>query len=436
MKYKGLFILDTDVNVLGANGALFDDFGTMRKNKGTNSLFTVPYQTEPGSTTDLKPLKKTIRFSKILPIKGTMLNWGGTIQVADVLDLEGGTLSGVGASTIQGDVLNNGTVNGILPGIPNSFANITITGNYSQPTGVLNLGIGGTTGGTNFDQLTITGAAVLAGTLNVSLINGFTPSLGQTFQILTFGSYTGNFQTVTGLQLGSNQFDIQYNSTNVTLVVVAASSPSAPTVTALSANTGTTAGGTSVTITGTNFYHVTGVSFGTITANSFTVNSTTSITASAPPHATGTVDITVTTATGTSSTSSSDQFSYTAGTGPTVTGVSPSIGDSGGDTTVVTVTGTNFLGTTAVYFGTTPADYFIVNSATKITALAPAHAAGTVDITLSTGSGTSSTSSADHFAYAGVPSVSGISPILGSCPIRIAKHSSVHYPSLKRFTDG
>ena len=81
-----------------------------------------------------------------------------------------------------------------------------------------------------------------------------------------------------------------------------------PTISSISPTSGPTVGGTSVTINGTNFTGATAVSFGA-TAAMFTVNSATQITASAPAG-TGTVDIRVTTAGGTSATSAADQFTY------------------------------------------------------------------------------------------------------------------------------
>src|SRR5262249_48349033 len=82
---------------------------------------------------------------------------------------------------------------------------------------------------------------------------------------------------------------------------------SEPTVTNVNPNTGPTSGGTSVTITGTNFSGATAVSFGGNAAGSFTVNSASQITATSPAGV-GTVDVTVTTAGGTSATSSGDRF--------------------------------------------------------------------------------------------------------------------------------
>ncbi len=86
--------------------------------------------------------------------------------------------------------------------------------------------------------------------------------------------------------------------------------PPAPTVSGVSPNSGSSAGGSTVTITGTNFTMASTVSFGTVAATSVTVNSPTSITATSPAGSTGPVDVTVTTSGGTSATSYADQFTY------------------------------------------------------------------------------------------------------------------------------
>jgi hypothetical protein len=87
---------------------------------------------------------------------------------------------------------------------------------------------------------------------------------------------------------------------------------------------------------------------------------------------------------------------------PTVTAVSPSSGTPAGGTTV-TVTGTNLTGATAVAFGSVPATAVTVASASQLTATAPAEAAGTVNITVTTPGGTSAISSADRFTYGTAP---------------------------------
>ena len=68
----------------------------------------------------------------------------------------------------------------------------------------------------------------------------------------------------------------------------------------------------------------------------------------------------------------------------------------------MTITGSNFTGATAVSFGGNAASFSVV-SATSITATSPAHAAGAVDIMVTTPSGTSVASAADTFTYAALP---------------------------------
>jgi hypothetical protein len=169
---------------------------------------------------------------------------------------------------------------------------------------------------------------------------------------------------------------------------------SGPGVTRVEPSFGPASGGTSVTITGSNLSGATAVKFGSNNAASFTVNSETSV-AAVSPAGTGTVDVTVTTAAGTSLTSPADQFTY----GPTVTKVEPNRGSPGGGTTV-TITGTGFTGATAVSFGATGATSFTVNSETSITAVSPRmKKGGTVDVTVTTPAGTSPTSPADQFTF-------------------------------------
>jgi PGF-pre-PGF domain-containing protein len=104
--------------------------------------------------------------------------------------------------------------------------------------------------------------------------------------------------------------------------------PPAPIVTGISPSSGSTSGGTIVTITGTGFTGATSVRFGSTAATSYTVNNPTTISATSPVGTAGIFDITVTTAWGTSATSSSDQFTYVSST-PTPT-PTPTSSASGG----------------------------------------------------------------------------------------------------------
>jgi hypothetical protein len=85
----------------------------------------------------------------------------------------------------------------------------------------------------------------------------------------------------------------------------------APVVTGVNPDQGAPAGGTSVTITGLQMTGITGVSFGSTPAANFTQVSSTQITA-VSSAGTGTVDILLTNAKGTSVPGLLDQFSYTS----------------------------------------------------------------------------------------------------------------------------
>jgi len=121
---------------------------------------------------------------------GLIVLQGGEI-IASAFNISSGeTFSGTG--TIKSNVTNAGTVS---PG--NSAGSITVQGDYTQSAdGILEIELGGTTAGTQYDQLTVTGTASMAGTLNVSLIDGFIPQVGDSFTILPYGTRSGGFSTL------------------------------------------------------------------------------------------------------------------------------------------------------------------------------------------------------------------------------------------------
>ncbi len=183
-----------------------------------------------------------------------------------------------------------------------------------------------------------------------------------------------------------------------------------PTVSALTPSSGPTGGGTLVSITGTNLSGATEVQFGAVPAHGVSVNAQGTQLTAISPYGVGTADVTVTTPGGTSATSTADQFTYVPP--PTIAGINPPSGPTGG-ATVVTITGTNLSGATAVKFGSGAATAVSVNSAgTQVTAKAPA-GTGAVDVTVTTVGGTSVTSGADQFTYLATPVVSGINPSSG-----------------------
>jgi hypothetical protein len=72
-----------------------------------------------------------------------------------------------------------------------------------------------------FGQVAVGATATVAGTLNVELVDGFEPSLGDSFQILSAGSRTGFFASEDLPALGRGLvWDVNYNSDSIVLNVV------------------------------------------------------------------------------------------------------------------------------------------------------------------------------------------------------------------------
>ena len=237
-----------------------------------------------------------------------------------------------------------------------------------------------------------------------------------------------------------------------------ASATSSPVVDAVIPNHGTVAGGTGLQITGSGFTGATAVAFGSTivpqcpsSGPCFNVNGDNGISANSPAHSLGTVDVTVTTAGGTSAPNADDKFTYDPPGPPVVSGVSPRSGPATGGT-AVQILGSGFIDATAVAFGSTtvppcltgspPAAGGVSKPVTRIprprrvlgggggglcfnvngdngifTNSPPGTANPTpVDVTVTVGGGTSATSTADKFTYVapGPPVVDAVDPNHGT----------------------
>ena len=160
----------------------------------------------------------------------------------------------------------------------------------------------------------------------------------------------------------------------------------APTVSAVFPASGINSGGTPVTVTGTHFHFgVNGnatfttptVMFGGFLATSVIVLGEGSLTCDTPAHASGSVDVVVTNSDGQSGTLVNGyMFALPA---PTITSVVPNSGSvSGGEP--ITVNGTFFQSGATVQFGTTFATSVFFVNANQLTCVAPAGAAGPVNV--------------------------------------------------------
>ena len=196
---------------------------------------------------------------------GTIISQSGTLdlgtsfaQAAGITSLSGGNLKGIlninggsltGAGTITGDVANAAAVS---PGTATAAGTLTITGKYSQTAaGTLNLKLGGTTPGTQFDTLAAGGASTLGGTLAVTFINGFTFPASTTLDAISYASKTGSFATVTG-----TGFTVDSTTSPAKTSLISATPNPVPTITTLAPNSAAPGGAAfSMLLTGTGFFN-------------------------------------------------------------------------------------------------------------------------------------------------------------------------------------
>jgi hypothetical protein len=150
---------------------------------------------------------------------------GGGLYTSGGVTLNGGVFEGYG--TVWANV--NNTAGAVAPGdggpgilTINSNAAPFIAGNYTQGASAsLRIEIGGYGAGNERDYLNVAGAASLNGGLNIALIDGYVPQLGDQFPILTAASRTGTFSHVSGVQIADGlQWQVEYTNNNVIARVV------------------------------------------------------------------------------------------------------------------------------------------------------------------------------------------------------------------------
>jgi hypothetical protein len=146
-------------------------------------------------------------------------NFGSSLKI-----MNAGKMMGIGSFEVGTTMTNSGIVS---PG--ESPAILTINGAYTNGTSTLEIEIGGTTAGTQYDVLAVkntsplVGSASLSGTLNVTFINGFIPIAGDAFTILTADAgVTGTFTTTNVPDFPSLIKTVTYNANSVVVSYAAA----------------------------------------------------------------------------------------------------------------------------------------------------------------------------------------------------------------------
>ncbi len=323
--------------------------------------------------------------SSIAPTSGTAS--GGTpVTITGTGFLSGATVSFGGTAATGVTVVNSTSITATTPAHAAGAVNVVVTNTDAQ-TGTLTNGYtynaanpaptvtsitpnsGNTTGGT---AVTITGTGFLAGA-TVKL--GGTAATGVVVVNSTSITANTSAHAAGAVSVVVTNTDAQAGTLNNGYTYTAANP--APTVTAITPNSGTANGGTPVTITGTGFLAGATVSLGGTAATGVVVVNSTSITANTPAHAGGAVSVSVTNTDAQTGTLNNG-YTY-INPAPTVTSITPNSGTANGGTPV-TITGTGFLAGATVSLGGTAATGVTVVNSTSITATTAAHTAATVSV--------------------------------------------------------
>lgn len=134
---------------------------------------------------------------------------------------------------------------------------------------------------------------------------------GRSYSQVGIKSVTPGY-SFTGCTLISNGYCIFTASDTSAGSVTITSTTGAAILSSLNPTSGSASGGTGITLTGTNLTGATGVTFGGTAATAVNVVNTTTVTAVTPAHATGAVDVVITTSGGSSTLPSSYTYNTTA----------------------------------------------------------------------------------------------------------------------------
>jgi hypothetical protein len=192
-----------------ASGGFLNDVGGLLHAQGAGGIVIAPGPFTTAGTVIADAGTLINRTGDAWTQTGGLVIANGEIQVvSDLYQLQGGTLAGSGR--VDSNVLHSGGA--IAPGM--SAGELIIEGTLSQgPGAALHVEVAGPGGpGVGFDRLIVTGAATLSGTISALATNGYTPVIGETFDVLVAGSRSGTFTAI-----NSPEFSVSYTPTTVRL---------------------------------------------------------------------------------------------------------------------------------------------------------------------------------------------------------------------------
>ena len=203
----------------GATGMINE--GTLRAtNSGGINIVSGAFENR--ALVEIESTSSLTRTGNYLQTSGTTMVDGVLAPTGTSVNLQGGVLGGTGTVTTS---VNN-TGGQVAPG--NSPGRLDITGDYSQSDlGSIAIELGGYAAETDFDLLAVSGDATdLAGNVDVTLINGFLPTVGDMFTFLVAAQVSGALG-VNCIACSGRVFDVDIGTDFAKLTVPAVPLPPA-----------------------------------------------------------------------------------------------------------------------------------------------------------------------------------------------------------------
>ena len=349
-------------------------------------------------------------LSSISPATGSPV--GGTNLTINGVGFEAGStviIGGVACNAVS--VVSSNTITCTTQAHGAGSVNVSVT----HPDGRISTITGGFTyqNGPTLVSITPTSGAIGGGTTLSLIGNGFLPGASISVGGVNCNSVSVPSSTLATCTTGPHSAGaVDVTITNAdgqfSTLPSAFTYRSGPTLTSISPQAGPLTGGTVVTLSGSNFIAGASVTLRGVPCSAVTVVSATQITCTTPVNTAGAVDVTVINPDSQSSTLAS---SYVYQAPPNVTSISPTAGSIAGGT-ILTLTGTGFLAGATVNMEGTGCNSVTVVSSTTMTCTTSAHAAGTLNVTVTNTDGQFSTLSS-AYTYQPGPAVTSVSPAGG-----------------------
>jgi hypothetical protein len=152
-------------------------------------------------------------FDDVVNNGSIQVSGAGSLQSTAVFlgSLSGNGVSGGGHVFIEGDARP-----GFSPGTMSFGGDVSF-----GPLSTLNIELAGTNPGTQYDRVVVADSAAISGDLDVTLLDGYRPTIGSSFQILSAaGGLSGTFDAESLPALaGGASWSVQYGAAAVTLEV-------------------------------------------------------------------------------------------------------------------------------------------------------------------------------------------------------------------------